>query len=88
MVNISYFRRKYNSQTDGHKYTCELILSYKRRISDDGFWHSLIVYKDRSSGGIRLLAAVWDGPLRQCPVWTAFGSFSPSTSLSLSLGLD
>lgn len=45
-----------------------------RRISDDGFWHSLIVYKDVLTGGIRLHAAVWEGELRSCPVWTAFGS--------------
>ncbi len=44
-----------------------------RRIIDDGFQHSLIVYKDQDSRGIRLHAAVWDGELRQCPVWTAFG---------------
>lgn len=44
-----------------------------RRITDDGFWHSLIVYKDTMTGGIRLHAAVWEGELRLCPVWTAFG---------------
>jgi hypothetical protein len=45
---------------------------FQARISDDGFWHSLIVYKDQMTGGIRLHAAVWSGELRQCPVWTAF----------------
>ncbi|PHH92432.1 hypothetical protein CDD83_7388 [Cordyceps sp. RAO-2017] len=41
-------------------------------IVDDGFRHSLIVYRDRSTGAVRLHAAVWDGELRHCPVWTAF----------------
>ncbi|PFH61714.1 hypothetical protein XA68_16514 [Ophiocordyceps unilateralis] len=41
-------------------------------IIDDGFRHSLIVYRDRCSGALRLHAAVWDGELRHCPVWTAF----------------
>ncbi|KOS19322.1 hypothetical protein ESCO_000898 [Escovopsis weberi] len=41
-------------------------------ILDDGFKHSLIVYEDRITGGRRLHAAVWEGELRQCPVWTAF----------------
>jgi hypothetical protein len=45
---------------------------FQARIIDDGFMHSLIVHEDRLTGGFRLLAAVWDGPLRQCPVWTAF----------------
>ncbi|KAK2591139.1 hypothetical protein QQS21_011177 [Conoideocrella luteorostrata] len=43
-------------------------------IRDDGFNHSLIVYEDRATRGLRLHAAVWDGELRQCPVWTAFVS--------------
>ena len=46
---------------------------FQARILDDGYQHSLIVYKDHASRGIRLHAAVWDGELRQCPVWTAFG---------------
>jgi hypothetical protein len=45
---------------------------FQARITDDGFWHSLIVYKDTMTGGIRLHAAVWEGELRLCPVWTAF----------------
>jgi hypothetical protein len=45
---------------------------FQARILDDGFKHSLIVFEDRSTGGLRLHAAVWDGELRQCPVWTAF----------------
>ncbi|EQL01705.1 hypothetical protein OCS_02581 [Ophiocordyceps sinensis CO18] len=47
-------------------------------IDDDGFKHSLIVYQDRSTRGLRLHTAVWDGELRGCPVWTAFGLFPPS----------
>lgn len=49
-----------------------------RCIDDDGFKHSLIVYQDRSTRGLRLHTAVWDGELRGCPVWTAFGLFPPS----------
>lgn len=44
-----------------------------RTILDDGFKHSLIVYEDRHTGGRRIHVAVWEGELRQCPVWTAFG---------------
>ncbi|KAK5651732.1 hypothetical protein OQA88_11694 [Cercophora sp. LCS_1] len=45
---------------------------FQAQIIDDGFKHSLIVYEDLQTRGIRLHAAVWDGELRQCPVWTAF----------------
>ncbi|KAI6783731.1 uncharacterized protein J7T54_001607 [Emericellopsis cladophorae] len=45
---------------------------FQARISDDGFWHSLAVYKDITTGGIRLLASACEGPLKQCPIWTAF----------------
>ncbi|PKS10506.1 hypothetical protein jhhlp_002258 [Lomentospora prolificans] len=55
----------------------EYILQGERRlfqaqIIDDGFKHSLIVYEDSETKGMRLHAAVWEGELRQCPVWTAF----------------
>jgi len=43
------------------------------QIIDDGYKHSLIVYEDQQTRGLRLHAAVWEGELRQCPVWTAFG---------------
>ncbi|RYO76092.1 hypothetical protein DL766_002297 [Monosporascus sp. MC13-8B] len=64
----------------------EFILNKERRlfqaqIIDDGFHHSLMVYEDRVTKGIRLHTAVWDGKLRYCPVWTAFVTphcFSPS----------
>jgi hypothetical protein len=39
--------------------------------------HSLIVYEDTMTKGLRLHAAVWDGELRQCPVWTAFSMSNP-----------
>lgn len=42
------------------------------RIVDDGYHHSLIVFQDRLTEGIRLHAAVWDGELVECPVWTIF----------------
>ncbi|QPH01111.1 hypothetical protein C2857_005310 [Epichloe festucae Fl1] len=48
-------------------------------IWDDGFNHSLIVYEERATHSLRLHAAVWDGELRQCPVWTVFGTVA-STS--------
>ncbi|KAL2873626.1 hypothetical protein SGCOL_011183 [Colletotrichum sp. CLE4] len=46
--------------------------SGRRQIHDDGFKHSLMVYRDIATGGVRLQASVWDGELKQCPVWTAF----------------
>ncbi|PNY23355.1 Uncharacterized protein TCAP_06694 [Tolypocladium capitatum] len=45
---------------------------FQARVFDDGFKHSLIVYEDIATRALRLHAAVWDGELRQCPVWTAF----------------
>lgn len=45
---------------------------FQAQIIDDGFKHSLIVYEDATTRGLRLHAAVWEGELRQCPVWTAF----------------
>ncbi|KAL2020157.1 hypothetical protein VTK56DRAFT_8681 [Thermocarpiscus australiensis] len=45
---------------------------FQAQIIDDGFKHSLIVYEDLQTRGVRLHAAVWEGELRQCPVWTAF----------------
>ncbi|KAF4990872.1 hypothetical protein FGRMN_8181 [Fusarium graminum] len=41
-------------------------------IADDGFMHSLIVFEDYMTKGLRLHAAIWEGDLCQCPVWTAF----------------
>ncbi|KAF3764874.1 hypothetical protein M406DRAFT_340394 [Cryphonectria parasitica EP155] len=47
-------------------------LQFQAQIVDDDYRHSLCVYKEERSGGIRLQAAVWNGELRKCPVWTAF----------------
>ncbi|GKT89613.1 hypothetical protein Ct61P_07463 [Colletotrichum tofieldiae] len=46
--------------------------TFQAQIIDDGFKHSLMVYQDVATQGFRLHAAVWDGELRLCPVWTAF----------------
>ncbi|KPM40975.1 hypothetical protein AK830_g5586 [Neonectria ditissima] len=53
---------------------------FQARIVDDGYRHSLIVYEDVLTKGIRLHAAVWDGVLRQCPVWTAFVTHQSASS--------
>ncbi|RFU23685.1 hypothetical protein B7463_g12653, partial [Scytalidium lignicola] len=45
---------------------------FQGRIIDDGYEHSLAVYQEEKSGGLRLHAAVWSGELKKCPVWTAF----------------
>lgn len=50
-------------------------------ILDDGFRHSLTVFRDTESRGLRLHAALAEGDLRRTPVWTAFvthQSASPS----------
>ncbi|KAH6898528.1 hypothetical protein B0T10DRAFT_555837 [Thelonectria olida] len=53
---------------------------FQARIVDDGFRHSLIVYEDQATKGIRLHAAIWEGELRQCPVWTAFITHQSASS--------
>lgn len=63
-----------------------LTLAVASQIIDDGFKHSLIVYEDLQTRGLRLHAAVWEGELRQCPVWTAFGKH-PSQSGLFAMGL-
>jgi hypothetical protein len=45
---------------------------FQAQIIDDGFKHSLIVYEDTNSKGLRLHASVLEGEVKQCPVWTAF----------------
>lgn len=45
--------------------------------NDDGYRHSLVVYEDQLTNRMRLHAAVWEGQLRQCPVWTAFITHHP-----------
>ncbi|KAH6636758.1 hypothetical protein F5144DRAFT_193253 [Chaetomium tenue] len=57
---------------------------FQAQIIDDGFKHSLIVYEDMQSRGLRLHAAVWEGELRQCPVWTAFVTHQSQSSTWLS----
>jgi hypothetical protein len=52
-----------------------------RKIIDDGFQHSLAVYQDEKCHGLRLHAAVWNGELRKCPVWTAFSMYKLSINL-------
>ncbi|KAI5466230.1 hypothetical protein BGZ63DRAFT_438061 [Mariannaea sp. PMI_226] len=53
---------------------------FQARIIDDGFRHSLIVYEDQMTKGLRLHAAIWEGELRQCPVWTAFITHQSASS--------
>ena len=43
------------------------------KIVDDEFHHSLSVFQDDKTGGLRLVASVWGGELAKCPVWVAFG---------------
>ncbi|KAI1386803.1 uncharacterized protein F4822DRAFT_431671 [Hypoxylon trugodes] len=45
---------------------------FQAQIIDDGYPHVLMVFEDAVTGGCRLHAAVWEGKLRACPVWTAF----------------
>ncbi|CAG8958513.1 hypothetical protein HYFRA_00009828 [Hymenoscyphus fraxineus] len=56
---------------DEYKLSGEIVL-FQGKIIDDGFEHSLAVIQDDKTGSLRLHAAVWDGELRRCPVWTAF----------------
>jgi hypothetical protein len=53
---------------------------FQALIIDDGFKHSLIVYEDNETKGIRLHADVWEGELKQCPVWTAFVTHQSASS--------
>lgn len=45
---------------------------FQGRIVDDGFEHILTVLQDKKCGGLRLHAAVRNGELKRCPIWTAF----------------
>ncbi|KAG8165168.1 hypothetical protein KVR01_005443 [Diaporthe batatas] len=53
---------------------------FQAQIIDDDYQHSLVVYKDDRTRGMRLHAAVWDGELRACPVWTAFVTHQSTSS--------
>ncbi|KAL2269899.1 hypothetical protein VTJ83DRAFT_2083 [Remersonia thermophila] len=57
---------------------------FQAQIIDDSYKHSLIVYEDMPTRGLRLHAAVWEGELRQCPVWTAFVTHQSKTPSWLS----
>ncbi|KAK3397688.1 hypothetical protein B0T20DRAFT_354485 [Sordaria brevicollis] len=57
---------------------------FQAQIVDDGYKHSLVVYEDQQTNGIRLHAAVWDGELKQCPVWTAFVTAQSQSSTWIS----
>ncbi|RMZ76062.1 hypothetical protein DV737_g5008, partial [Chaetothyriales sp. CBS 132003] len=41
-------------------------------ITDSGYHHALRLYRDRSTGVLRLEAAVLEGPMKDTPIWTAF----------------
>jgi len=58
---------------------------FRAQVIDDGFEHSLAVFQDDKCGGLRLHAAVWNGELRKCPIWTAFGMSFPSISIKVRL---
>ncbi|TVY41725.1 hypothetical protein LSUB1_G001657 [Lachnellula subtilissima] len=60
-----------NINPDDYSLAGEQIL-FRAQIIDDGFEHSLAVIQDGKCSGLRLHAAVWNGELRKCPVWTAF----------------
>lgn len=58
-----------------------LSLTSPRHILDDGCRHTLAVFRDSESCGLRLHAALAEGDFRRTPVWTAFvthQSASPS----------
>ncbi|ROW11242.1 hypothetical protein VMCG_01519 [Cytospora schulzeri] len=50
---------------------------FQANIIDDGYHHILIIYEDSRTKGLRLHAAVRDGELKQCPVWTGFAPRQP-----------
>jgi len=52
---------------------------YQGKIIDDRFEHILTVLQDEKCGGIRLHAAVRNGELRRCPVWTAFVTYQSAS---------
>ena len=47
-------------------------LLFSAIIIDDNYEHTLKVLKDEDSGGVRLQALAARGPLKRCPIWTAF----------------
>lgn len=65
-------RKEARSKHFIHRHSFTHWLHTNSQIIDDGYQHSLIVYQDALTNGIRLHAAVWEGELRECPVWTVF----------------
>ncbi|KAB8291130.1 hypothetical protein EYC80_009818 [Monilinia laxa] len=53
---------------------------FQGQIVDDGFCHTLFVYEDHQNHTLRLHAAVANGELRKCPIWTAFVTDLQATS--------
>ncbi|KAA8567381.1 hypothetical protein EYC84_010402 [Monilinia fructicola] len=53
---------------------------FQGQIADDGFCHTLFVYEDHQNHTLRLHAAVADGELKKCPIWTAFVTDLQATS--------
>lgn len=49
------------------------------KIVDDGYEHTIMVMRDQRTARMRLLTVVAEGELKQCPVWTAFGAYTPLT---------
>jgi len=47
---------------------------FQGKILDDEYHHSLAVFQDQKSNGLRILASVWSGELARVPIWTAFVS--------------
>lgn len=58
---------------------------FTAKIVDDEFHHSLGVFQDSKTGGLRLVASVWGGELVRCPVWIAFGISPPPIHPSIYL---
>ncbi|OAA53790.1 hypothetical protein SPI_09235 [Niveomyces insectorum RCEF 264] len=82
LFHCAFVALKYEDELTYLVHPKELRLSrekrlFQARIIDDDFKHSLIVYKDVDSQKYRLHAAVWEGEMRQCPVWTAFITNQP-----------
>ncbi|KAJ5716895.1 hypothetical protein N7488_002541 [Penicillium malachiteum] len=45
---------------------------YGGKIVDDNYLHALRVFRDSISGTVRLQASVYEGHMKNTPVWTAF----------------
>ncbi|KAH8652804.1 hypothetical protein BGZ60DRAFT_533663 [Tricladium varicosporioides] len=67
-----------NVNPDDYTLSGEKVL-FRAQIIDDGFEHALSVIQDKKTFGLRLHAAVWNGELRRCPVWTAFVTYQSAS---------